>query len=126
MQHQLKMYIEKESIHSRAIHYRNNNIIINPRSHHNAKVRNNTVKSGYIIYQGLNAQVDRTTRQEVESALNDSKLTPAHVTVDSKRLQVSRNQIFSNVGERYEFVDMHNTVTDKQNFEHEDYSCLKY
>ena len=45
---------------------------------------------------------------------------------DNKELEGSQNQLFSNVSERYEFVEMYNTVTDKLNFEHEDYSCLKY
>ena len=71
------------------------------------------------------AQVHRTTRQEEESAPNYSRLGPAYARVDPGRQQGSRNQISSNVRERYEFAETHNMETDKQPFEYEDYSCLK-
>ena len=71
---------------------------------------------------GTYAQVGRGTRGEDESASNYSRLATAHVRVDPGRQQGSQNQISSNVSERYEFVEIQ---TDKQNFEHEDYSCLK-
>ena len=72
------------------------------------------------------AQVSRNARQEDESAPTYSRLVTALATVDSGRQQGSQNQISSNVSERYRFAEIHNMETDVQNFEYEDYSCLKH
>ena len=73
---------------------------------------------------GTYAQLGTCTRQEDGSALNYSRLLiPAHATVDPGRQPGSQNQISSNVSERYEFAEIQ---SDKPNFEHEDYSCLKH
>ena len=74
---------------------------------------------------GTYAQVSRTTRQEEGSDPNYSRLGQPYATVDPGT-QDSRNKISSNISERYEFAEIHNTETDKQSFEHGDYSCLKH
>ena len=71
------------------------------------------------------AQVARITRQEEVSDPNYSRLGPAHATVDPG-MQGSQNKTFSNINERYGFAEIHNIETNKQPFEHEDYSCLKH
>ena len=78
---------------------------------------------------GTYAEVGRTTRQEEESAQqspNYSRLGPAHETVDPGRQPGSQNQISSNVIERYELAEIPNMETDRQDFEHEDYSRLRH
>ena len=75
---------------------------------------------------GTYAQVCRTTRQEEETAPNYSRLGPAYATVDPERQQGSRNQISSNIRERYEFAEIHHLETDRQDFGHEDYLHLKH
>ena len=61
------------------------------------------------------AQVGRSTRQEDESVPDYSRLGTFHATVDQVRQQGrSQNQISSNVRERYEFAEVHNMETDRQ------------
>ena len=75
---------------------------------------------------GTYAEVGTSIRQEDQSAPNYRRLGPTHETVDPERQRGSRNQISSSVSERYEFVEIHNMETEREDSEHEEYSHLKH